>query len=292
MTEAQLSIFIQVAERRSFTAAALNLGITQSAVSHAIKSLEKSLQVALFQRTKSAVELSQIGEQLLLRAREVVSLYEAMRQDAAAARGLKMGTLRIGSFGPTASMQLLPVLMSAFTQAYPGIVVHIDEGPDQAVLQWLQERRIDIGFVTLPQESYETLELISDQMVAVVHPQHALAQYEAIALEQLCEDPFILTEAGSASIVQGLFAKRGLVPNIRYRSAQVISTLAYVSRNEGVTIMAERALPPSVTQGEYCVRPLCPTQPRQVGLAFRTGALTPAAEAFITLSRKIRPQLQ
>lgn len=286
MTEAQLNAFIQVAELRSFTAAALSLGMTQSAVSHAIKGLETSLGVQVLVRDKGGIELTPVGQQVLYRAREVVNVYEAMRQEAASVKGLSSGTLRIGSFGPTVALKLLPTLLSAYQQAYPNIDVYLDEGTDQAVLQWLQDRRVDVGFVTLPQESFETLPIMIDQMVAVVHRQHPLAASEEVALSSLCDDPFILTEAGSAHIVMGLFSRQGWAPNIRYRSAQVISTLAHVSRNEGVTILAESALP--TTQGDvaYCIKPLSPRQPRHVGVAYKTRLLSPAAKAFVALCRK------
>ncbi|VEB45485.1 DNA-binding transcriptional regulator CynR [Chromobacterium violaceum] len=58
--------------------------------------------------------------------------------------------MRIGSFGPTSSMRLLPALLARYRQQYPGIEVHIDEGPDEQVLQWLLERRVDIAFAVLP----------------------------------------------------------------------------------------------------------------------------------------------
>ena len=93
MTEIQLSIFIQVAEQQSFTAAAQRLAISQSAVSHAFSVLERELDVRLFRRMKAHVELTDVGARLLLRARELRGIYEAIRQEAADAKGLKSGTI-------------------------------------------------------------------------------------------------------------------------------------------------------------------------------------------------------
>lgn len=129
MTLTQLEIFSLVAELQGFTSAAHRLGISQSAVSHAIKALEQELGVELFRRHQSLVELSDIGAQLLGRARAMLGLANTLQQEAADARGMKRGTLRIGSFGPTASIRLLPTLLQQFRQAYPGIEVHVDEGP-------------------------------------------------------------------------------------------------------------------------------------------------------------------
>ena len=99
MTLTQLEIFSLVAELQGFTSAAHRLGISQSAVSHAIKALEQELGVELFRRHQTAVELSEIGAQLLGRARAMLGLANSLQQEAADARGMKRGTLRIGSVG-------------------------------------------------------------------------------------------------------------------------------------------------------------------------------------------------
>lgn len=121
MTFTQLNILVMVAELGGFTSAAAKLGVSQSAVSHALKSLEKEWGVVLFSRTQPGIEITDIGQQLLLRAREILALSEAMKQDIAASHGLNRGVLRIGSFGPTSSLKLLPTLLNAYRQQYPGV---------------------------------------------------------------------------------------------------------------------------------------------------------------------------
>ena len=73
---------------------------------------------------------------------------------------MKRGTLRIGSFGPTASLRLLPPVLEKYSAVYPGIEIHVDEGPDGEVAQWLTDHRVDIGFVTLPDERFDTFPLM------------------------------------------------------------------------------------------------------------------------------------
>lgn len=284
MTLSQLEIFSLVAELRGFTLAAHRLGISQSAVSHALKSLEQELGVELFRRHQSQVELSDIGEQLLLRARAMLGLANTLRQEAADARGLKSGTLRIGSFGPTSSIRLLPRILRHFRQAHPGIEVHIDEGPDRQVLQWLDERRIDIGFVVLPEERFDTFALMEDQMVALLPLDHPLATEAQLSLKDLCSDPFVLTEAGSSELVSRLFNAARLSPNIRYRCSQLLSTLDTVSRGDAITLVAEGSLPDE-RNPQYVKRPLSPAVVRQIGLAvLDQRQASPATLAFIKLA--------
>ncbi|WP_422775901.1 LysR family transcriptional regulator [Pseudomonas mediterranea] len=287
MTLTQLEIFSLVAELHGFTAAATRLGISQSAVSHAIKSLEQELGVELFRRHQSVVEPSDIGQQLLLRARAMLGLANTLRQEAADARGMRRGTLRIGSFGPTSSMKLLPAILRRYRALHPGIEVHIDEGPDRQVIQWLDERRVDVGFVVLPEDRFDTFALMEDQMVALLPAAHPLAARTSLSLSDLCDDPFVLTEAGSAELVTRLFNAARLTPNVRYRCSQLLSTLNTVSRGEAVTVVSEGSLPPGDHPG-FVVRPLSPSVPRQIGLAvLDSRQVSPATRAFIELALSV-----
>lgn len=284
MTLTQLEIFSRVAELHGFTSAAVSLGISQSAVSHAIKGLEQEWGVEIFRRHSSPIETTDIGQQLLMRARAMLGLANTLQQEAADARGMKRGTLRIGSFGPTASTRMLPQILERYRDAHPGIEVHVDEGPDRQVLQWLDERRIDIGFVVLPEERFDTVMLMEDQMVALLPLAHPLAERASVSLQDLCESPFVLTEAGSSELVSRLFLGARLSPNIRYRCSQLISTLATVSRGDGVTIVAEHSLP-QAADAPYAIKPLSPPVTRQVGLAvLDRRQVSPATEAFINIA--------
>ncbi|MDQ0654334.1 LysR family transcriptional regulator [Pseudomonas cedrina] len=285
MTLTQLEIFSLVAELQGFTSAAHRLGISQSAVSHAIKGLEQELGVSLFRRHQTQVELSDIGAQLLGRARAMLGLANTLQQEAADARGMKRGTLRIGSFGPTASTCLLPKILSRFRLQYPGIEVHVDEGPDRQVIQWLDERRIDIGFVVLEQERLDTFALFEDQMVALLPAGHRLAAREQVSLKDLCDDPFALTEAGSTELVVRLFNEARLTPNVRYRCSQLLSTLETVSRGDAVSVVAQASLP-MAGDPHYVQRALSPRVPRRVGLAvLDRRQSSPATLAFIRIAQ-------
>lgn len=287
MTFTQLEIFSTVAELHGFTAAANRLGMTQSAVSHALKSLEQELGVELLRRHQSPVELSDIGQQLLLRARAMLGLANTLRQEAADARGMKRGTLRIGSFGPTSSIKLLPSILQHYRAEHPGIEVHIDEGPDRQVVQWLEERRIDIGFVVLPDERFDTVALMEDQMVALLPANHPLATRDSVSLSDLCHTPFVLTEAGSSELVTRLFNAARLTPNIRFRCSQLLSTLDTVGRGEALTVVAEGSLP-ELNDSRYVKKNLSPAVVRQVGLAvLDQRQASPAALAFIKLAQRL-----
>jgi DNA-binding transcriptional LysR family regulator len=288
MTFTQLEIFVTVAEMRGFTLAALRLGISQSAVSHAIRALEQELDVQLIERQQAAVEVTELGHRLLVRAREILGLAEAMRQDAAVARGLNQGLLRIGSFGPTSSLKLLPAILKAYRARYPGIEVQIDEGPDAAVIQWVADRRVDVGFAVLPDERFDSVPLVEDQLVALVQQGHPLAQKRALSLQDLVDQPFIMPEQGCSALVEPLFAQAGLAPRVRYRLSQMVTVLGLVDTGDGITVMPELALPYAMeeTHPRIAVRPLRPMVRRRVGLVLRSMAqASPAVRAFADIAR-------
>jgi DNA-binding transcriptional LysR family regulator len=154
--------------------------------------------------------------------------------------------LRIGSFGPTSSLQLLPHILDAFGRQFPEIEVFVDEGEDHEVARWLEERRVDVGFVVLPDERFETVALVQDQLVALLPSAHPLAAKRALSLAELCDWPFVLTRAGSAGLVEGLFQSAGLQPRVTQRYSQIVTILKTVERGAGVSILADLAVPPQV----------------------------------------------
>lgn len=289
MTFGQLEIFATLAETRGFTAAALRLGVSQPAVSHALKALETELGVALLDRTVSPIEVTPVGERLLARAREILGLADAMHQEALEYRGVQSGRLRIGSFGATSSLQLLPRLLERFHGEHPAIEVMVEEAPDDEIIRWIEDRRIDLGFVVLPDDRFRTWPIAQDQFVALVAADSALAEQPSVRLEQLCEMPFIMPESGSGGIIRQLFTRSRLSPNVRYRTSQMLSTLTMVSRNQGVSVVAEMALPPVTGQEGWVSRPLNPVRTRKIGLAMHPQATpSPAAVAFVDVVEKTR----
>ncbi|KQZ26184.1 LysR family transcriptional regulator [Duganella sp. Root1480D1] len=291
MTFTQLEIFALVAELRGFTAAAMRLGVSQSAISHAIKSLEQELGVQLIERQGATADVTELGQRLLVRAREILGLAESMRQEVSAASGLNKGLLRIGSFGPTSSLKLIPAILDVFQKRYPGIEVRIDEGTDDDTLQWILDRRVDIGFIQQPDDRFDTVDLVEDQMVALLPAGHHLAARKSVSAHDLANEPFIMPDAGCSSLIEPLFSAQGLCPQVRYRMSQVLTVLGMVGRGDGVSGMAELALPVDLASSHpnIAVRPFSPPVRRRVGLALRNLAqASPAAKAFVEVARKVR----
>jgi DNA-binding transcriptional LysR family regulator len=285
MTFTQLEIFVAVVECQSFSLAASHLGISQSAVSHAVANLETELGVMLIERHRLGIALTEIGKRVIKHTQQMLGLHDAVLQEAAATKGLKRGSVRIGSFGITTSVQLLPQLMWAFGQKYPEIELRIFEGVDREVIEWLYDRYVDVGFVLLPNESMDTIQIAEDQLVAVLPDGHPLTKKSAIRPGDLVSEPFILSGGGSRPLIEEVFRSEGIRLNVRYHLQQVLSILEIVRRGRGVSVVAELALPEN--RKGLSIVPFEPKVARRIGLAVRDiNNLSPASRAFFEFARE------
>ncbi|KHK56529.1 LysR family transcriptional regulator [Burkholderia sp. A9] len=137
----ELTTFITIAEQRSFSGAARLLGVSPSALSHAIRHLEARLGVRLFNRTTRSVALTEAGEQLLLRVRPAVADLEDAMNDAATARNRPSGQIRI-SASEAASRPLILQVLPAFAARYPDI--HVEFVVDSRLID-IVEHGFDAG---------------------------------------------------------------------------------------------------------------------------------------------------
>jgi DNA-binding transcriptional LysR family regulator len=287
MTLTQLQIFSKLAELKNFTHTAQQLNISQSAISHALKALEKKWHTQLFYRNNNEVELSAAGQRLLPYANEILNVAHMIQQEVMDLKGLKVGTLRIGSFGASSSNVLIPLILKNFAQQYPEVEVLVMEGTDKDVLQWIDERKVDLGFVVLPETRFDSFALLEDIFVALLPNDLEIAQKPAVQLQELLDHPFIMTSAGSQNHVMELFKAAQLTPQTKYNLSQILSILNMVNQGAGVSIVADLALDTNILSlyPNVVKRPLSPNIKRSIGLAVKNKQqMSPTAKAFVELA--------
>ncbi|EHU1283775.1 LysR family transcriptional regulator [Acinetobacter baumannii] len=290
MTFTQLEIFALIAELKSFTATAEKLGISQSAVSHALKSLEQQWGINLISRTQSDIELTTTGQQLLTHVKELLSISDTLEKEVAAIHGLNEGTLRIGSFGASSSIYLLPEILEAFRQCYPKIEIYIDEGEDKEVAQWLLERRIEVGFLIMPDERFDTFPLIEDRFVALIPSGYPLAQQLYIDPAQLENCPFIMTMVGSRHQVELILKNFNVKPDIKFYVSQILSIVSMVHNQLGISIVSDMVITKELLSlyPNVVKRPFKPNLKRSIGLAVKNKKhISPAVKAFIEVAQEV-----
>lgn len=290
MTLTQLEIFSKLAELKNFTHTAQQLNISQSAISHALKALEKKWETQLFYRNNNEVELTAAGQCLLPYVNEILNVSHMIHQEVMDLKGLKAGTLRIGSFGASSSNVLIPLILKQFAQQYPDVEVLMLEGTDKEVLQWIDERKVDLGFVVLPETRFDNFALLEDIFVALLPKDLEIAQKPAVQLQELIDHPFILTSAGSQNHVMELFKAAQLTPQIKYNLSQILSILNMVNHGAGVSIVADLALDKNILQlyPNVVKRPLSPNIKRSIGIAVKNKQqMTPIAKAFVEIAMQL-----
>lgn len=256
--------FMRAVELKSITRAAESLGVTQSAVSHMISSLESELGFALLRRSRTGAAPTADGERVMPAIRGILSSREQLEQVASAIRGLDSGTVRIGTF-TSVGVHWLPGIIAAFRADYPNVELKLMSGDYHDVEQWLSEGSADIGFVSLPTKvGGQSWPLLTDRLLAVVPKTHPRAGSGVFPVRELAKEGFIGLLETSDRDARGVFAGSGASPEIKYTTKDDYAVIAMVERGLGVSIMPELLLK-NCSEGVRCLE-LDPPASRTIGL--------------------------
>lgn len=164
----QYKIFRTVIDSGSFSKAAQLLGISQSAVSHAITNLENDLGFLLLSRNRSGIKLTENGARILEYIEKILYLDEKMHQEAAEIKGLELGKVTLGTFS-SITKNWLPGIINRFHSLYPSIQIDVKEGTNNQILEWVEMGEVDLGFVhnITKKSKYEWLLLMHDRFYKV-----------------------------------------------------------------------------------------------------------------------------
>jgi DNA-binding transcriptional LysR family regulator len=171
MKISQLRAVVAVAERGNFSEAALELQLTQPAVSHAIATLEDELGVPLFARGRYGAVLTPAGERVLHHARQAMQHLEMMQQEANIHKGLRGGHVRIAAFRSVAT-DLLPKAIAQFHDQFPDVCVTIIECFSYLEAEkCLRDGRADLGITYLPtSDEFKVWEIMRDEYIVLLPP--------------------------------------------------------------------------------------------------------------------------
>lgn len=230
-----LQTFLAVAETGSFTAAATRLGFTQPAVSQHIKLLETHVgEVRLFRRVGKTMQLTHAGEELLIHAREVVSLAQRAEQHMLGLRGHVTGRVGIGC-APTSGERMVPALLAAFHVKHPGVQFAVDVGLSEQLFTWLGNGQVQAVVVDEHprRRAYDVLELGGEPVSCIAARGHGLVRREAVPLPELAECPLILPQ-------RGMTLRRNLEDQFR-RQGVTLGQLQVVLETDSATVAAQAA---------------------------------------------------
>ena len=287
MTLTQLNILKTLIESQSFTKTAEALYITQSAVSHSVASLENELEIKLVKSDKKTVILTEAGEKVYNHARDILNRIDRLKEDISALKNLQTGSLKIGCF-QSVSVRILPGILKEFKRKYPGIEVSWFEGTDLEVTDWLLKGAVDIGFVVLPAEGLEYVQLLEDKMFGVFNEKHPLCSRKSIGLKELVREPLLTFKGSScgmlvASNLINSIKKTDEIKNIEARNIGTI--IEMVREGIGVAVIPKLAIP--LNYNGICSVPIKPEIKRKIALASQSlDNLSLSAKAFVEITEK------
>ncbi|AZF38932.1 Transcriptional regulator, LysR family [Pseudomonas sp. R4-39-08] len=236
-------LLVAVADHGSITAAAERVGMTQSAASQAMASMETALGAQLFTREPRKTLPTALGASVIEQARVMLSALQAIRCRVEEARPMLRGNLRIACF-PQVLAKFLSPRLQRFAQLYPGIEVTTLEVTDDEVHALLDADLVDLGVVLNPEPERNPTLLGRDTWLAVVPARHALAQQVTVTLAQLLEQPFVLATGGCSVNARSLSADAGLtLRDVRAEVREWSSAFSLVREDVGVTLVPETTLP-------------------------------------------------
>lgn len=271
---------MKTVETGSFTRAAQELDYAQSSISKMVSDLETEWGMTLMERSKKGVCLTSAGEQILPFLRKVLQDHQKLEGQICRMNGLETGVVRIGTFASVA-INWLPNPFAALQRDYPGIEYEMLLGDYEEVEHWIDEGRVDCGFLRLPTlPKFDTILLKQDEYKVVLPSDHALAKKETVAAEDLNGLPFLLLEHGGKTEVSDLLEQYHVQPDIRFITWEDFAIMAMVEKGMGVSILPDMILRRIPYQIE--IRSLQTPYYRPIGLAMkRMKALPPAVQKFI-----------
>lgn len=283
MNIAHLQLFLAVVESGSFSAAALKLDTSQSAVSRAIAALEEELGVSLLSRGRFGARPTPVGERISVHARQMLQVRESIDHEIDLEKSLQGGRVRIASFR-SAATHLLPLRIAQFSQRFPGVELTLTEDDPNGVEQALREGRVDIGLVPLPRssEELETWEIARDEFVVLLPPT-AKPVPQTLTWEDLSHYSFILFNyAECTTAVRDHWKHWQRSFKVAHEIKEDSTIVSMVSQGLGAAILPHLAAIP-IPQGVQ-VRSLPVPLERIIGAAMLANALqTPAVFAFLDL---------
>lgn len=194
----QLLAFAALARRQSFTLAAKELFLTQSAVSHAIKALEEEVGSRLVERVGKRVQLTQAGEQFLRHVEKILREMDAARAGLDTLSRWGHGRLRVGA-STTACQYILPTVLREFKQSFPRCAITIDPGDHSRQVELLTGNQIDLAIMleTAGSREFEFVPLFVDELCFLVAPGHAWARLGRVSREAIAAETLVLYNKAS-----------------------------------------------------------------------------------------------
>ena len=223
----ELKTFIHLCEIRNFTKTAEMLSMSQPTVSLHIKNLEDEFKTQLIQRNSKQLHVTPTGEILLEGAKQVLQLFEQMKQDIFEHHHEIQGNLKIGaSF--TIGEYILPSMLVQLKNTYPELAIEVVIGNTNEIVEYVKLLKVDIGLIegNTNEKSISIFPFKRDDLVVVAPMNHRLAQQSSISISELQNEQWISREVGSGT--------RANFDHFLHSNGLKVKAITTISSNQGI----------------------------------------------------------
>lgn len=252
----QLRAFATVVRLGGLGAAARATGVSQPALSRALRDLERHIGVRLLDRGPNGAEPTPIGRELFEHAQAVVAAEHEAERLLATAAGQEHGVLHVGA-STTIATYIIPEVIALFDREHSGIEVRLVSAHTRVLERMVRRFEVELALAeaTVNDPGIRATPWMFDEMVVIASPRHRLAGKRAIPPSQLSDERFVLREleSGTRDIVLRGMAAAGLVPrtSVAVDGTEVIKQL--VSAGFGVAIVSRHAIADQLSTGALTV---------------------------------------
>lgn len=286
-----LKVFCDLAETESFTKAAQINGVTQSAVSQQISSLEKQFNSVLIERSKKKFRLTREGEILYEYSKQIIQTYDSLLSRLQEIKDIISGTIRVATIY-SIGLHDLPPYMKKFLKSYPTVKVHVEYRRANQVYEDVLGNVVDIGLVAYPNKDsrLEVAPLRRDRLVLICHPNHPLAKTGKVNLKQLSGQKFISFEPDipTRKAIDRILKDREISVKTVMEFDNIETVKRAVEIDAGVAIVPQGTVAQEVNKttlaqvefdGEEFYRPLA-------AIYKKSKVLSPAIKQFISILKE------
>jgi len=285
-------IFYVVSQNKSFSRAAQELYMTQSAVSQAIMKLENELEIQLFYRTSKGIVLTNEGKLLSEHINSAMGLINVAEEKLFEFKKLRTGRLRIG-VGDTISRYFLIPYLEEFHARYPGIKLNILNGTTTEICGFIKSGKADLGICNLPiyDDHLEVIPCKEIQDIFVCGEKFKRLTNKPISLDYLMKMPQIFLEKKSNSriYVEKFFKKRGFHISPVFELGSYDLVLEFAKINLGISCVIKEFSSHYLERGDlYEIRLEEEIPKRSIGICYlKNVPLSRAAKKFVERINKV-----
>lgn len=261
----QMEVFLAIVETGTYTAAGEKTGYTQSRVTQMMKALENEIGFPLFVRSHYGAALTRAGESLLPTVKRIWHDNESLNAEISDIRGLKRGTLNIGTY-TSCSVHWLPPVIAEFREKYPDIDFNVTESGKAEIIAGLEDRSFDIALTSRPEnDDLDFISLYRDPVVVVFPSGHEFSENKRVDIHKLEGRDFIMSNVKFDNDVTRVLGKENVKPNVVVTSMDDFAIMSMVLEGIGIAMLPELVIRDFVLPDvEY--RELDPPQYRELGI--------------------------